>query len=56
MGTKVIHQFLCPGCGLIGRLDDDQWNGRVSIDCPECAFHETINLAACLAKGEAEEF
>jgi len=31
----------CPGCGLRARMDEDQYAGRVSVDCPECAYHET---------------
>lgn len=34
----------CPGCGLVGRADKDQVMGRVSIDCPECEYHETHEL------------
>ena len=36
------YQFCCPGCGLCGDIDADQMEGRVSIDCPECDFHETL--------------
>ena len=42
---KPIIKFRCPGCGGWGSIDDDQYNGRVSIQCTECEFHETINLA-----------
>jgi len=35
----------CPGCGYEGMIDDAQFHGRVSILCPLCGFHETINLA-----------
>ena len=37
-------KFHCPGCGVWGWIDDDQFNGRVSIWC-ECPFHETVNLS-----------
>lgn len=31
----------CPGCGLRARIDRDQYRGDVSVDCPECGYHET---------------
>lgn len=34
----------CPSCGLYAKLDADQLTGRVSIDCPECSYHETHEL------------
>lgn len=34
----------CPGCGEWGELDDDQLNGRVSVQ-HECGFHETHDFA-----------
>ena len=34
----------CPGCGLEARADEDQVLGRVSVDCPQCPYHETHNL------------
>ena len=39
---EVVWQFCCPGCGLRADIDDDQLHGRVSIDCPECDYHETL--------------
>ena len=27
-------------------MDDDQWHGRVSVQCTNCAFHETHNFEA----------
>lgn len=43
--------FRCP-CGQWAYLDEDQWNGRVSVDhasdgCP-ANFHETHNFGALL--------
>lgn len=37
----------CPECGLVGVVDEDQWHGRVSIDCPTegCSYHETHDLS-----------
>lgn len=35
-------QFCCPGCGLRADVDEDQIRGQVSIDCPECDYHETL--------------
>lgn len=31
----------CPVCGLRARLDGEQYRGEVSVDCPECEYHET---------------
>ncbi len=48
---EVLRQFgkwwiaQCPGCGLEARIDDDQYHGRVSIDCPACPYHETHDLS-----------
>lgn len=42
MGARIF--FECPGCEVWYEVDDDQYNGRVSILC-KCGFHETINLA-----------
>lgn len=44
------HLWKCPN-GHIGRIDDDQLNGEVSIDCPgggytgdrECDFHGYVD-------------
>ena len=43
---KADHgrMFVCPGCGVMGKIDQDQYEGRVSIQCPECDFYEIINL------------
>lgn len=30
----------CPCCGAFGLLDEDQYAGRVSIECA-CGYHET---------------
>jgi hypothetical protein len=50
-----VKMFLleCPGCGEWGQLDDDQMNGRVSVDhasmgCPG-KYHETHDFAKELA-------
>lgn len=31
----------CPRCGLRGRIDEDQYKGEVSVDCPGCPYHAT---------------
>lgn len=35
--------FRCPGCKRSGTIDEDQFHGRVSIQCPleGCNYHET---------------
>lgn len=50
-GRHVVL-LVCPGCGEIGDLDDDQWNGQVSVDhtstgCPG-GYHETHDFAAAV--------
>ena len=57
LDEHLVRKVCCPGCGVWGIIDDDQFFGRVSILC-ECGFHETINLAELwkpsrtMAKGE----
>ena len=36
----------CPKCGEWCYLDDDQFNGKISIyhDVDNCGFHKTINF------------
>lgn len=37
--------FVCPKCGFSGTIDKDQYEGKVSIQCPlGCSFHETIDF------------
>ncbi len=38
--------FRCPKCEQTGWIDEDQFNGRVSIVCAYCDYHETVNWAA----------
>lgn len=40
---QPLVQLQCPGCGVWGDLDDDQYVGKVSVICPECGHHETRN-------------
>ena len=40
---KPRIKFHCPDCNVWGYIDEDQYNGRVSILC-DCGFHKTINL------------
>lgn len=37
--------FRCPACKEVGEIDADQFEGRVSIECPfsHCLYHETKN-------------
>lgn len=44
---KDVWKLKCPGCGTWGHLDDDQFNGRVSVQCLTgiCKFHETHNFS-----------
>lgn len=36
----------CPGCGQVGMIDEDQYKGRVSIQCTNCPYHETHDLTS----------
>lgn len=38
-----VTTFQCPTCRGRGEIDEDQFYGKVSIECP-CGFHQTINL------------
>lgn len=39
-GTFAAH-VRCPGCGLVLAVDFEQYRGEVSMDCPDCEYHET---------------
>ena len=43
----------CPGCKGTATIDKDQYEGRVSIECPMpgCGYHETHDLAHGTAEG-----
>lgn len=34
----------CPGCRGAAAIDLDQWEGKVSIQCSNCNYHETHDL------------
>lgn len=34
----------CPECGHQAWIDREQWCGEVSIDCPACPYHETVDM------------
>ena len=42
-----VWKMRCPICGTWGYIDDDQFHGRVSVQCEAqgCTFHETISQA-----------
>jgi len=42
--SEKLHWHYCRVCGRLGRIDDDQVAGRVSIQCPynECDGHYTL--------------
>lgn len=44
--------LVCPGCGALGILDHEQYQGRVSVQC-DCGWHETHNFEALREAGEA---
>lgn len=47
---ETVIQARCPGCGQWGVIDGEQYIGRVSIDCPDCDYHETHDCR-CAARG-----
>lgn len=40
---ELVLWVTCPDCRMRGLVDDDQAHGRVSTDCPNCPYHETVN-------------
>lgn len=42
-----VWRIRCPGCGVLGIVDEDQYQGRVSIQCATdgCGYHETHDLS-----------
>jgi len=40
MEKAARYHFTCPGCYGRGEIDEDQFNGIVSIEC-RCGYHET---------------
>lgn len=46
--------FECPGCGTWAYLDDDQWNGRISVDHASMGckgnYHETHDYLSELSR------
>lgn len=55
---KPNVSFKCPSCGSWGDIDDDQFNGRVSVwhgPDSKCTFHETINIKEKGQKATAAE-
>lgn len=34
----------CPSCGSIGKIDREQFEGKISIICSTCDWHETHDL------------
>jgi hypothetical protein len=49
---ELVWLLLCPGCGVWGTLDDDQFHGRISTDhaTDGCTggYHETHDFAALI--------
>jgi len=49
------YWVVCPGCGTMGKVDKDQVEGKVSIVCPECEYHETHDLRPLFESYEAQK-
>ena len=42
---KEIWKLLCPACKQWGSIDNDQFNGKISVQC-ECGnYHETVDFS-----------
>lgn len=48
---QLVLWVTCPDCRIVGLVDDDQAHGRVSTDCPNCAYHETVDWWSHLKPG-----
>ena len=35
----MSHFERCPECGALGKIDEEQFQGKVSIICSECRHH-----------------
>lgn len=46
-----MHYVRCPD-GHIGRIDNEQLRGEVSIDCPECDFHGYVDECEVISRGQ----
>lgn len=47
---KPQYWVECPGCKTMGKIDQDQLCGRVSMVCSYCPYHETHNLTPLFDK------
>lgn len=49
VGTRMglYPLFKCPQCKGVGIIDEEQFHGKVSIQCPfaPCTYHETKDWA-----------
>lgn len=43
---ELYASIRCPGCGSVGWIDREQYEGLVSVVCPNtgCTYHETHDL------------
>lgn len=44
--TYLVWWVRCPGCGVEAMIDEDQFHGRVSMECVFCSYHQTHDLSA----------
>ena len=47
---EMVWYLRCPACHTWGEIDDDQFDGRVSVRCAteNCSFHETHDFKSWL--------
>lgn len=46
----LLHWFRCPS-GHLGRIDQEQADGKVSIVCDQCHFHGLVGQGSCYLCG-----
>ena len=47
----AVPTLVCPGCGVRGDLDDDQFHGTRSAQCPDCGWRETADFSQEVRNG-----
>ena len=48
---KEYATFNCPKYNLFGIIDKEQYEGKISIQCPNCDFHKTIDFRQVKKEG-----
>ncbi len=51
--SKVGYWDRCPSCGALGKIDEEQLQGKVSIECSECGHHYHRSVAKLTYLGKS---